>query len=325
MAQRRHGISARHRITLWGAALLVAVSVMLGTVGVTVQVLATAPLPAVGPPAQFVMSVSTPSMPWPPESEAEVIVPGVAVYGPVGSPAPVPIASVAKIMTAYVILRDHPLNANESGPSIPITPSDVAAFRFDAEQGDSVVPVVAGHSLTEREALQALLIRSGDNIADLMATWDAGSANAFVAKMNAAAKAIGMDNTHYADASGLSDNTVSTASNQLILAPLAMAEPSFAQTVSSPTAVLPEAGLVLNYNTLLGSDGITGIKTGSTWAAGGCMVFSALHGVRGHTVTIYGAILGVVPAPGQSLLAASLVATQRLVVATEAKLKPRLP
>jgi D-alanyl-D-alanine carboxypeptidase (penicillin-binding protein 5/6) len=107
------------------------------------------------------------------------------VAAPVGS-RPVPIASLAKIMTAYVVLRDRPLIAGGQGPAIAVQPADVAAYARDSMQGQSVVRVVAGEKLTERQALEAMLIPSGNNIADLLARWDAGSQAAFAAKMNAA-------------------------------------------------------------------------------------------------------------------------------------------
>jgi hypothetical protein len=66
--------------------------------------------------------------------------------------------------------------------------------------------------------LEGMLLPSGDNIAALLAAWDAGSDSAFVARMNAQARAFGMDHTRYAGASGAGPATVSTARNQPTLA-----------------------------------------------------------------------------------------------------------
>ena len=69
-----------------------------------------------------------------------------------------PIASLAKIMTRYLVLGDHPLPAGGSGPAITVTAADAAAFASDQRQGQSVVQVVRGEKLTELQALQAMLI-----------------------------------------------------------------------------------------------------------------------------------------------------------------------
>src|ERR1700749_3044730 len=61
-----------------------------------------------------------------------------------------PIASVAKVMTAYLVLRDHPLGVGEDGPTIPLTDADVADTERRSRQRESVVPIVAGEELTER-------------------------------------------------------------------------------------------------------------------------------------------------------------------------------
>ncbi len=76
--------------------------------------------------------------------------------------------------------------------------------------------------------LGGLLVHSADNYADLLATWDAGSMPAFVAKMNAAAARLGMDHSHFADASGVDPGSQSTASDLLKVAALDMANPTFA-------------------------------------------------------------------------------------------------
>jgi D-alanyl-D-alanine carboxypeptidase (penicillin-binding protein 5/6) len=125
---------------------------------------------------------------WPRQGEAAVGVAGVGLIGSHGSGRPTPIASIAKVMTAYLVLREHPLHGGAGGPRITVTPADVAVYRADAAAGQSVVAVRAGERLTERRALEGLLLPSGNNIATLLARWDAGSERGFVAKMNARAR-----------------------------------------------------------------------------------------------------------------------------------------
>jgi D-alanyl-D-alanine carboxypeptidase (penicillin-binding protein 5/6) len=227
----------------------------------------------------------------------------------------VPIASLTKVMTAFVVLRDHPLSGTDNGPTLTVTAAEAAAYPAEVAKNESLVPVNAGEVLTERQALQALLLPSADNIARILARWDAGDVAAFLARMNTTAASLGMVNTRYTDPSGYDAATRSTAADQVTLGDRAMKIPTLAQIVAMPIATIPVAGTVHNLNTALGQDGIVGVKTGSTRAAGGCLLFAARHTVDGHTVTIIGAVLGQ---QGASMygLPQALAASQRLVQAT---------
>jgi D-alanyl-D-alanine carboxypeptidase (penicillin-binding protein 5/6) len=221
-----------------------------------------------------------------------------------------PIASVAKVMTAYLVLRDHPLAAGGNGPTITLTDADVADTDRRSRQRESIVPIVAGEQLTERQALQALLLPSANNVAAVLARWDTGTTVQFVARMNAAARSLGMTRTRYTDPSGYDDATVSTAADQLRIVERAMALPTFANLVATTSATLPVAGTVHNTNTLLGRDGFVGVKTGSHKAAGGCFAFRAIRLVHGKRTTITGVVLGQ---PGYDLIDAGLAAAQSIV------------
>ena len=222
----------------------------------------------------------------------------------------VPIASVAKVMTAYLVLRDHPLRIGEDGPTITLTDADVADTDRRRGQEESVVPVAAGEQLTELQALQALLLPSANNIAAVLARWDAGSEDRFVARMNARARSLGMAHTRYTDPSGYDDATVSTAADQVRIVDEAMRLPVFARIVATPSALLPVAGIVHNTDTLLGHDGFVGVKTGSDDAAGGCFAFRAVRRSGGERTTITGVVLGQ---PGHDRIAAGLEAADALV------------
>jgi serine-type D-Ala-D-Ala carboxypeptidase (penicillin-binding protein 5/6) len=236
---------------------------------------------------------------WPGGAEAAVGLPGTGLLGAHGGSQPVPIASLAKIMTAYVVLSDHPLPVGGSGPAITLTAADAAAYASDQRQGQSVVRVTPGEKLTERQALEAMLIPSGNNIASLLARWDSGSPSAFVAKMNARARRLGLHSTRYADASGADPATVSAASDQFRLTVAALQIPAFRQIVAMPQVTLPVAGVAYNVNAALGHDRIVGVKTGSSSQAGGCLAFAALRTVAGSHVTIVGVVLGVQAIPAQ--------------------------
>ena len=262
---------------------------------------------------------------WPSQGEAAVGVQGVGLLGSHGAGQPTPIASIAKVMTAMVLLRDHPLRGGANGPLITVSPADVLAYRSDLASGQSVVAVNAGERLTERQALEALLLPSGNNIATLLADWDAGSEPAFVDRMNAQARALDLVHTHYTGASGVQASTVSTASDQVRLAMRALEVPAFAQTVAMAAVTLPVAGRQSNRNVLLGKDGIVGIKPGTTMAAGGCLVFAARAPVGGRSVTVVGAVLHQLGKGTQpSMLAAASGATTALLDSTRPVLVSRM-
>ena len=262
---------------------------------VGVQLLRPVPPMALTAPATTarVLPGVAPRPDWPGQAQAAVGLPGIGLLGTHGGSAPVPIASLAKIMTAYVVLRDHPLPAAGSGPAITVTAADAAAYANDERQGQSVVQVTAGEKLTERQSLEAMLIPSGNNIASMLASWDAGSDGAFVAKMNAQARSLGLRGTRYADASGADPATVSTAGDQFRLTLRALQLPAFRQIVAMPQVTLPVAGVAYNVNSSLGHDGIVGVKTGSGAPAGGCLAFAAIRVVAGSPETIVGVVLGV--------------------------------
>jgi serine-type D-Ala-D-Ala carboxypeptidase (penicillin-binding protein 5/6) len=232
-----------------------------------------------------------PSTVWPADGQAAVRIGQSQIQaGPNQHAAP--IASVAKAMTAYLVLRDHPLRPGQDGPTITLTDADVADTDRRRRQHESVVSIAAGEQLTELQALQALLLPSANNIAAVLARWDAGSADRFVAGMNATARSLGMTHTRYTDPSGYDDATVSTAADQVRIVDRALRLPVFASIVATPSATLPVAGTVHNTNTLLGRNGFVGVKTGSTAAAGGCFAFRAIRWIDGKRTTITGVVLG---------------------------------
>jgi serine-type D-Ala-D-Ala carboxypeptidase (penicillin-binding protein 5/6) len=221
-----------------------------------------------------------------------------------------PIASVAKVMTAYLVLHDHPLRLGRDGPTITLTDADVADTDRRAGKDESVVPIGAGEQLTELQALQALLLPSANNIAAVLARWDAGSTGRFVARMNATARSLGMTDTRYTDPSGFDDTTVSTAIDQVRIVVQAMRQPVFARIVATPSAWLPVAGTVHNTDRLLGQNGFVGVKTGSDKAAGSCFAFRAVRSIHGKRTTITGVVLGQ---PGYDLVGAGLRAAAAMV------------
>jgi serine-type D-Ala-D-Ala carboxypeptidase (penicillin-binding protein 5/6) len=269
-------------------------------------------------PQQSAVSGGAPKVTWPVKGRARIAVPGVGTMGNKDSGVKsVPIASVTKVMTAYTILSDHPLRPGQEGPSITVTKAEADSYPRRKAEGESLVKVRAGLKISQREALEALLIRSGNNMADILGRWSAGSPKKFVGRMNEKAAELGLTSTSFADTSGLSSKSRSSAIDLLDLAVAAMRDKTFAQIVATPRAKIPMNTLTTT-NKLLGRNGVVGIKTGSTNAAGGCLLWAATDRVGSETYTIYGVMLG---APGPLILTNALRASEKMVISARKALR----
>jgi D-alanyl-D-alanine carboxypeptidase (penicillin-binding protein 5/6) len=230
---------------------------------------------------------------------------------------PAPIASLAKVMTAYLVLQHYPLHGDDAGRRFRVTRADVVDTEHRRDTDQSIVAVRAGERLSEREALLALLLPSANNIAVLLAREVSGTVAEFVYEMNVTANRLRMTHTVYTDPSGYDPGTVSTATDQLKLADVVADDATLAELMATRTAVLPVEGKVTNTNTLLGQDGFEGMKTGSDDAAGGCFMFRSHRVVNGRSVALIGVVLGQ---HGRNLITAGLYAAKQLAdrVAPEA-------
>ncbi|WP_437028117.1 D-alanyl-D-alanine carboxypeptidase [Streptomyces sp. enrichment culture] len=304
------------RVKIW-TPLVVLLLIVFGVV----QAMRPLPAPTLDLTAQdsFTFDGGKPEIPWPSSGQAALDVQGIGTFGSSGDQKPVPIASVAKVMTAYVILRDHSLKSGAEGPKIKI---DQAAEEQSEAGDESTVHVYEGDSISQREALESILIASANNVARLLARWDAGSEKAFVEKMNAAAKDLGMTNTTYTDPSGLNNTTVSTAVDQVKLAKEAMKEPAFREVAAMMSYDDYKGVNHSNWNHLVGHNDVVGIKTGTTTSALGNLVFAAKKEVGGETRTIVGAVVRQ-PAGGadNTILGAALDSSDKLIRAAQDTLK----
>ena len=252
-------------------------------------------------PAPQVRSVLTSSvhvptlpvaMPWPQTGQGAIAVPALGINVDSGAQTPVPVASLTKLVTAYVILQDHPIELGQPGPDVVVTQDDVNDYNFDTISDQSNAQVSAGEVLTEEQLLAGMLVHSADDYADILARWDAGTAAAFVAKMNATAAQLGMAHSHFVDASGISPESQSTAGDIVKVAALDMDSALVRAIVRMPDVTLPMAGTIRSYTPLIGLEGILGVKSGFTNAAGGCDVVAVERTVHGRTVRILAAVTG---------------------------------
>ena len=209
-----------------------------------------------------------------------------------------PTASMAKVITALAILEKQPLKPGHTGPSYVINAEDVANYQSYVARGGSVLPVYEGMELTQYQALQAMLLPSANNIADMLAVKTFGSIEAYTAYAQNMLQRMGLSQTVAADASGFSANTVSTPSELVMIGIVALKNPVIAEIVAQPQAWIPGAGPVKNTNELLGVDGVVGIKTGTTDQAGNCLLFAAHYNAKdGQRKTIVGVVMGDKSAP----------------------------
>ena len=195
-----------------------------------------------------------------------------------------PMASITKVMTALVVIRAGDLNR-----TITISSAVVAYVRkYDASNAG----LRPGDKLTAHQLLYGLLLPSGADAAYALAEAYGPGTGAFIAKMNAVARLMGMTRTHFSNFDGLPWPTeysnYSTAANLLTLGRAAMSSPVFRSIVDQRTYRISagsghHAYLWRNLNPLLGHyPGAIGIKPGYTAAAGQCLLFEATR--KGYSV-----------------------------------------
>ena len=195
-----------------------------------------------------------------------------------------PMASITKVMTAYVVLKAGHLNREITIPS--------AVTGYVREHDASNAGLRPGDRLTAGELLYALLLPSGADAAYALAQAYGPGLTAFVGKMNATAQLLGMSRTHFSNFDGLpyptSYSNYSTAANLLALGRAAMLLPAFGSVVDQHSYRLASSAghhayLWKNLNPLIGRyPGAIGIKPGYTGAAGQCLLFEASR--KGHIV-----------------------------------------
>lgn len=307
--------TAVRRVKIWTPLVI-----LLLIVFAIVQAVRPLPAPELRLTAQstYTFDGSKPSLPWPNEGQGYMAATGLGTVDSFGEQKAVPIGSVAKAMTAYIVLKDHPLKKGQAGPSITVDAKAESDGKLDAAGESTLNTVKAGDKLTEQEALSAIMIPSANNIARLLARWDAGSEKAFVKKMNDTAKSLGMKNTTYTDPSGLTATTVSSAEDQVKLGQKLVEIPALMAITKLPSWTDPSGKEWRNYNTLVPYNGALGIKTGSTTKAGGNLLFAAHKMVGDTDQLIVGAVLGQHKAP---IIDTVNAVSKDVMVATEDLLK----
>lgn len=196
-------------------------------------------------------------------------------------------------MTTWIVLRAFPLNNSERGSCETVTAADVAIYKQDVAEEQSVAKIVLGEYLCERMLLRGIFVHSAGDYAQLLAMFTGLRPSKFVALMNRDAVALGMHHTHYVDETGIGIGDVSTARDQTTLAVDLMTSEPIVRSIASLTKVwLPQVGVVDTYTPDLGQGGVVGVKSGWTIPAGGCDVMALNIDLNRTVVTTYLVVLG---------------------------------
>lgn len=273
-------------------AMLLGLAVAAGTI-IAMQV------PLLHHPATFTSSMKTtapnpalpPQLRWPSTGSGALYIPAIN-FVETWHDHVVPIASLTKMMTAYVALTALPLTLGESGPCTTVTAADVAMYQQMNSTDQSSALVVVGEQLCELQLLEGLLVHSAGNYAELLARLVAGSDTTFINQMNGTAEQLGLSSTHYADVSGYSALSVSTALDQARMAAVLMRSAVVRSIVIQPQVTLPVAGTLSSFTPYVGVGQVIGVKSGRTSQAGGCDVMAVAFRQGGINRIVYAVILG---------------------------------
>lgn len=192
-----------------------------------------------------------------------------------------------------MILEAKPLAAGEAGPTITFGRADHALYDKYYVLGATIAEMPTGSSMSQHEALEAMLVVSACNYAEAVTTWAFGSQSAFLRATRTWLAAQGLAGTVIVEPTGIDARNTSTPSDLITLGKIAMANPVIAEIVGMSMLEVPNIPPRLATNDLLGRDGITGIKTGTLEPTGSNLLFSATVdvGLR-QPLDVVGVILG---------------------------------
>lgn len=179
-------------------------------------------------------------------------------------------ASLTKLMTAYVVF--HALEDGDIGLDDEVTVSE-KAWRSEGSR----MFIEVGKQVSVRELLLGMIVQSGNDASIALAEYVAGSESVFAQVMNQYAKALGMQSSHFVNATGLPDDEhYATARDLAKLARAIIVEfPEYYKWYSVREFTYNEITQPNRNNLLWRDESVDGMKTGHTEAAGYCLVSSA--------------------------------------------------
>ena len=230
---------------------------------------------------------------WPRHGSAAIAIPELCVAAASPNQPIVPIASLTKMMTVWVVLHQLPLTYSQRGPCRTVSAHDVALYNYDVDSGQSNARIVLNEHICEGTLLRGLLVHSAGDYSELLQSMLGWSQSTFVRVMNRDARSLGLTKTRYVDLTGIAPGDRSTATDQASLAvDLMINEPIVDSIVQLTHVVLPFAGDVISYTPLVGTNGVVGVKSGFTDPAGGCDVMAVRVNIGKVTFLTYAVVLG---------------------------------
>lgn len=199
-----------------------------------------------------------------------------------GGDAPRPIASLAKVIAALVVLDRAPLAGDAPGPAFSMTEHDVLLAHEEAARGGVSTPVSPGQVLSQRQLLEYVLVASSNNLSTSLVNRIFGGERAYLAAARAWLDAHGLPDVRITDASGMSSGNAASARDLLTIARLAAEHEVIAGIAAQPVVFGPLGEPLRNTNDLLDLPGVTGLKTGYTDEAGHTALFSVDLGAGGE-------------------------------------------
>jgi D-alanyl-D-alanine carboxypeptidase (penicillin-binding protein 5/6) len=267
---------------------------------------ALAPLPAVAPVVLPLEQVSTPAptVTLPAYGASAIAAAeGEQIYAGRDLDTPRPIASIAKVVTALVVLAEHPIEGDGPGAAITLTAADSRLPARYAAINGTVAPAPAGAVVTQRQMIELMMVHSANNYAESLAVWGFGSVDAYLAAARRWLDARGLEGIRIADTTGFSADNRATPRDLVSLARIAAADPVVATASARRTLTVAGIGTYENRNLALGTAGITGLKTGTLRVVGSNLLFSGTVTAGETPVDVVGVVIG---APDQATIARDL-------------------
>ena len=284
---------------------LIVVGVIVAGVATYVPLALTAPVGAAAATshAPHIAPGAAAALALPQEGESAVSVSGADPYlgqgasgilASTGGDAPAPMASISKLITAMVILNAKPLTGSDPGPSITFNKADHDLYDKYYLLNATIAAMPTGSSMSERDALETMLVVSACNYSEAMVDWAFGSTGGFLSAAKKWLAANGMTHTKMVESTGIDARNVSTPSDLITLGKLAAANPVVVELVAKTALDIPFLQGMPSTNTLLGTDGVTGMKTGTLDDYGSNLLYSATFFVTGVSkpLNVIGVVMG---------------------------------
>lgn len=216
------------------------------------------------------------------------------IWASSGTNEPRSIASISKLITALVVLEAKPLDgAGDPGPTITFSEADHDLYDEYYARGATIAEMPAGSSMSLHDALAAMLIPSASNYAEAVSTWAYGSQGAFLRATRGWLGAHGLTGTTIVEPTGMDLRNVSTPADLIALGKIAAAHPVIAAITGAASFSHPTIGVMTNTNNLLGTEGITGLKTGNLGEGSYGLLYTAMLGVGlPERLSVTGVMLG---------------------------------